>query len=75
MIHVGDFLTEAERHKDLLAEVERERQTRLPAARPAAKQGTRLPTFYARWMLRLGHRLEAWGCWLQTRYVVQGRTG
>jgi hypothetical protein len=75
MIHVGDFLAEAERHKDLLAEVERERRTRLPMARQAVKPRAGLPAFYARWMLRLGHRLEAWGCWLQTRYVVQGRTG
>jgi hypothetical protein len=75
MIHVGDFLAEAERYKDLLAEVERERQIRLPAARQTAVQRTRLSTFYAHWMLRLGYRLEAWGCWLQTRYVAQGRTG
>ncbi len=69
MIYPGDFTYEAElRPRELSATVQRQ------PALPIEERVPALAVDYRRWLARLGDLLVAWGCALQTRYVVKGQT-
>jgi hypothetical protein len=69
MIHVGDFLAEADRYKTILAEVERDRVRGKVARRSLSLNG------YRRLAARVGERLVSWGCQLQAWSVADSQTG
>ena len=63
MITWYDYLIEAERHKDFIAEAEKER-----LIQQAVKHGSSPTKGYQRWLVRLGAQLVSWGGHLQARY-------
>jgi hypothetical protein len=63
MITWYDYLIEAERHKNIIAEAEKER-----LIRQAVKHSSSPTKSYQRWLARLGVQLVSWGYRLQARY-------
>lgn len=67
MITFADYLYEAERRKEEIAQAEQHR-----LRRQISKQNLQVANGRLRLLARLGELLVTWGCQLQTRFAAEG---